>query len=85
MLHKQAKNCVFVTGSQHFSPGDIQFQLVYDKGQCAESSYLNPIQAGVFWNHIGWGVHCAPSVSPLFVVQLQLGMMVLWDKISQKP
>ena len=27
---------------------------------------LNPIQAGVFWNHI----YCAPSVSPLFVVQL---------------
>ena len=26
--------------SQHFSPGDIQFQLVYDRGQCADSSYL---------------------------------------------
>ena len=21
---------------------------------------FNPIQAGVFWNHIGWGAHCAP-------------------------
>ena len=30
-----------MAGSQHFSPGDIQFQLVYDMGQCAESSYLN--------------------------------------------
>ena len=30
-----------MAGSQHFSPGDIQFQLVYDRGQCAESSYLN--------------------------------------------
>ena len=29
-----------MTGSQHFSPGDIQFQLIYDRGQCAESSYL---------------------------------------------
>ena len=29
-----------MTGSQHFSPGDIQFQLVYDRGQCDESSYL---------------------------------------------
>ena len=29
-----------MTGSQHFSPGDIQFHLVYDRGQCAESSYL---------------------------------------------
>ena len=34
--------------------------------------FFNPIQAGVFWKHIGWGAqwgaHCAPSVSPLFVV-----------------
>ena len=29
-----------MTGSQHFALGDIQFQLVYDRGQCAESSYL---------------------------------------------
>ena len=29
-----------MTGSQHFSPGDIQFQLVHDRDQCAESSYL---------------------------------------------
>ena len=27
-------------GTQHFSPGDIQFQLVYDRGQCAETSYI---------------------------------------------
>ena len=32
---------------------------------------LNPIQAGVFWNLYRLGAHCAPSVSPLFVVQLQ--------------
>ena len=30
--------------SQHFSPGDIQFHLVYDRGQCAESSYLNGLE-----------------------------------------
>ena len=30
---------------------------------------LNPIQAGVFWNHIAWGALCPNSVSPLFVVQ----------------
>ena len=30
-----------MTGSQHFSPGDIQFQLVHDRGQCAESSHLD--------------------------------------------
>ena len=24
-----------MAGSQHFSPGDIQFKLVYDRGQCA--------------------------------------------------
>ena len=35
-----------MTETQHFSPGDIQFQLVYDRGQCADSSYL--IQ------HLGW-------------------------------
>ena len=35
-----------MTGSGHFSPGDIQFQLVYDRGQCAKSSYLNPIRTG---------------------------------------
>ena len=29
-----------MAGSQHFYPGDIQFQLVYDRGQCAELSYL---------------------------------------------
>ena len=30
-----------MAGTQHFSPSDIQFQLVYDRGQYAESSYLN--------------------------------------------
>ena len=34
----QTKNCL--TGSQHFSPGDIQFQLVFDRGQYAESNNL---------------------------------------------
>ena len=29
-----------MAGSQHFSLGDIQFQLIYDTGQCVESSYL---------------------------------------------
>ena len=32
--------------TQHFSPGGIQFQLVYDRGQCAESSYLNFLNRG---------------------------------------
>ena len=36
-----------MTGSQHFSPGDIQFQLVYDRGKCAESSYL---KQNLSWN-----------------------------------
>ena len=36
-----------MTGSQHFSPDDSQFQLVYDRGQCAESNYLNPIAYGI--------------------------------------
>ena len=34
------------------------------------ASNLNPIQAGVFWNHIGFGgTLCPPSVSPLFMNQ----------------
>ena len=41
----------------------------YTHGSCYISLF-NPIQAGVFRNHIGWGAHCA-CVSPLFVVQLQ--------------
>ena len=36
---------------------------------------INPIQAGVFWNHIGWGHNVPPSVSPLFAVQLQLNLV----------
>ena len=39
-----------MTGSQYFSPGNIQFQLVYDKGQCADSSYLKggfPVMAEI--------------------------------------
>ena len=35
--------------------------------------YLNPIQAGVFWNHIGWGAQCAP---PLF-------LLCLWSNYNQ--
>ena len=30
-----------MAGTRHFSKGDIQFQLVYDRGQCADTSYLN--------------------------------------------
>ena len=30
-----------MAGSQHFYPCDIQFQVVFDKGQCVDSSYLN--------------------------------------------
>ena len=51
---------------------ELQLQLLNMSLRCFECtlSYIgiNPIQAGVFWNHIGWGAHCAPSVSPLFVV-----------------
>ena len=39
-LHKQAKNCLFMTKRKDFSPGDILFQLVYDRGGCAKSGYL---------------------------------------------
>ena len=29
---------------------------------------FNPIQAGLFWNHIGWGGHIVPP--PLFLLYL---------------
>ena len=40
-LPKQTKNCLFMAGTQHFSPGDIQFQLVYDRVNVSSPSYLN--------------------------------------------
>ena len=33
-----------------------------------ENKILNPIQAGVFWNHIGWGGTLCPP--PLFLLYL---------------
>ena len=48
---------------------------------------INPIQAGLFWNHIGWGgAHCAPLCfsSICCPITTKLGMLVLWHKISQK-
>ena len=46
---------------------------------------FNPVQAGVFWNHIGWGVHCAPLRFSFICcpITTKLGMLVLWHKISQ--
>ena len=49
-------------------------------GQMVKSlgrSIINPNQAGLFWNHIGWGGHIVPppSASPLFVVQLPLNLV----------
>ena len=52
------------------------------------SGNLNPIQAGVFWNHLGWGGTLCPLCFSFICDQTKLGMdgmMVLWDKISQKP
>ena len=44
---------------------------------------INPIQAGVFWNHIG---HCASLRFSFiyFPITTKLGMIVKWHKISQK-
>ena len=58
MLHKQTKNCEFMTGSQHFSPDDSQFQLVYDRGQCAEliTLILLPTAFYDFLSYRGGGV-----------------------------
>ena len=50
-------------------------------------SEINPIQAGLFWNHIGWGGHIVPPLcfsSICYPITTKLGMLVLWHKISQK-
>ena len=41
MLQKQAKNYLFIKKGAEMSPCEIQSLLDYDRGQCAESSYLN--------------------------------------------
>ena len=49
--------------------------------------HINPIQAGLFWNHIGWGGHIVPPLcfsSICYPITTKLGMLVLWHKISQK-
>ena len=55
---------------------------------CMYKNYIsiNPVQAGLFWNHIGWGAHCAPPCfsSICCPITTKLGMLVLWHKISQK-
>ena len=59
-------------------------------GQMVKSlgcSIINPIQAGLFWNHIGWGGHIVPPLcfsSICYPITTKLGMLVLWHKISQK-
>ena len=60
------------------------------KSEWPREKNINPIKAGVFWNHLGWGrgAHCAPPFCFCFIrgpITTKLGMMVLWDKISQKP
>ena len=55
----------------------------------SESEFIfNPIQAGLFWNHIGWGGgHIVPPLcfsSICYPITTKLGMLVLWHKISQK-
>ena len=45
---------------------------------------FNPIQAGLFWNHIGWGggTLCPLCFSSICCpITTKLGMIVLWHKI----
>ena len=62
--------------------------IIMLKDNCTLLSLVNPIQAGLFWNHIGWGgAHCAPPLcfsSICYPITTKLGMLVLWHKISQK-
>ena len=34
------------------------------------NNIINPIQAGVFWNHIGWGEHISPHFPPFLLYLL---------------
>ena len=56
--------------------------------QMTTKEMFNPIQAGLFWNHIGWGGgHIVPPLcfsSICYPITTKLGMLVLWHKISQK-
>ena len=40
MLHKHAKNYLLIKKSVEISPCEIRYLLDYDRGQCADSSYL---------------------------------------------
>ena len=40
MLHKQAKNYLFIKKSEEMSPCEIRSLLDYDRGQCGDLSYL---------------------------------------------
>ena len=44
MLHKHAKNYLLIQKSVGISPCEIRSLSDYDKGQCAESSYLNSVK-----------------------------------------
>ena len=47
----------------------------YNETKKPSAYRVNPIQAGVFWNHIGWGgAHCC--VPPLF-------LLYLWSNYNQ--
>ena len=45
------------------------YSYIKSNEKCGKTTKgINPIQAGLFWNHIGWGgAHCAP---PLFLLYL---------------
>ena len=56
---------------------------------CLRGFTFNPIQAGVFWYHIGWGAqwgaHCAPLRFSFICcpITTKLGMIVLWHILFQ--
>ena len=64
-----------MTGSQHVSPGDIQFHLVYDRDQYAESSYVinNFFQVMIMVTHLisRQGKHLIKYVQKLNLVSKQ--------------
>ena len=55
--------------------GGVYFKIRDFRGRSFERAFIRGgafIRGNtVFWNHIGWErAHCAPSVSPFFVLQL---------------
>ena len=63
----------------------VRFIRQYSAQRNYDIKIFNPIEAGVFWNHTGWGGgggHCAPLCFSFIYgpITTKLSMMVLWEQ-----